>query len=105
MRRLCAFRTGTPTVPHRRFGNAPNRVRPVETPCMHAWRQTEREVSVAVALAVMFVVPVWVILLSGSRAEQKRESVRRWAMGQQRGGEWGRRPHPRGGRACVCVCV
>ncbi|KAF8301347.1 hypothetical protein TcBrA4_0051300 [Trypanosoma cruzi] len=87
MRRLCAFRTGTPTVPHRRFGNAPNRVRPVETPGMHAWRQTEREVSVTVALAVMFVVPVWVILLSGSREEQKRESVRRWAVEQQRGGE------------------
>ncbi|KEG05470.1 hypothetical protein DQ04_21641000 [Trypanosoma grayi] len=69
---------------HRRFGNAPNRVRPVEMPREYAWRQSEREVSAIVAIAVMFVVPVWLIVLSGAEAEGKREDVRQWAQGQRR---------------------
>ncbi|KAH9593374.1 hypothetical protein LSM04_001958 [Trypanosoma melophagium] len=57
------------------FGNAPSRVRPVETPQEFAWRQSEREVNAAVAIAVMFVVPVWLIVLSGTQEEEKREKV------------------------------
>eukprot|EP00796_Vickermania_ingenoplastis_P006504 gene6504-4686_t len=57
----------------RRFGEAPSRVRPVEVPREHAWRQSEREVSASLLIAFMLIVPLWLII--ASNAERSREQA------------------------------
>ena len=91
-----AIRAATPTsfsryvkaasvlqTPARSFGNAPSRIRPVETPQEHAWRQGEREISASVIIVVMFIVPLWLFVLSAESQEKKRDAVRAWALEQR----------------------
>lgn len=91
-----AIRAATPTsfshyvkaasvlqTPARSFGNAPSRIRPVETPQEHAWRQGEREISASVIIGVMFIVPLWLFVLSAESQEKKRDAVRAWALEQR----------------------
>ncbi|RHW70839.1 hypothetical protein DPX39_080022200 [Trypanosoma brucei equiperdum] len=66
----------------RPFGNAPNRVRPVETPCDFSSWQSSREVSGFLVIVAVFAVPVWFIVLSGTQEERKREVVLEWAREQ-----------------------
>lgn len=69
--------------PARAFGNSPSRIRPVETPQEHAWRQSEREMSASIVIVFMFVVPLWLFVLSAESQETKREGVRAWALAQR----------------------
>ncbi|KPI83029.1 hypothetical protein ABL78_7957 [Leptomonas seymouri] len=65
------------------FGNAPSRVRPVETPQEYAWRQSERELSASIVIVIMIVVPLWLLVLSAESQEKKREAVLAWAREQR----------------------
>ncbi|KAI5688451.1 hypothetical protein MNV84_03918, partial [Leishmania braziliensis] len=79
----CASRSASRVVfvtPARFFGNAPSRIRPVEAPHEHAWRQGERESSASVVIVIMFMVPLWLYVLSAHGQEQKRAAVRAWAL-------------------------
>ncbi|CAG9574112.1 conserved hypothetical protein [Leishmania major strain Friedlin] len=69
--------------PVRHFGNAPSRVRPAETPAENMWRQSERETSASVVIVIMFMVPLWLYVLSAHGQEQKRAAVRAWALEQR----------------------
>jgi hypothetical protein len=70
-------------MPGRGFGNAPSRIRPIETPQEHAWRQSEREMSASVVIVIMFAVPLWLFVLSAESHEKKRDAVRTWALEQR----------------------
>ncbi|AYU78896.1 hypothetical protein conserved [Leishmania donovani] len=69
--------------PARHFGNAPSRIRPAETPAENMWRQSERETSASVVIVIMFMVPLWLYVLSAHGQEQKRAAVRAWALEQR----------------------
>lgn len=56
----------------RYYGVAPTRVRPVETVREHAWRQSERETSASLLIVFMFVVPLWMIILSQSNKHSEK---------------------------------
>lgn len=68
----------------RSFGNAPSRIRPVEVPEEHAWRQSEREISAFIVIVVMMILPLWLFVLSAESRDHHREEVRRWALEQRR---------------------
>ncbi|KPA84122.1 putative mitochondrial hypothetical protein [Leptomonas pyrrhocoris] len=69
--------------PARHFGNAPSRVRPVETSPEHMWRQSERETSASVIVVIMIIVPLWLFALSAESQERKRDALRAWALAQR----------------------
>ncbi|CBZ27158.1 conserved hypothetical protein [Leishmania mexicana MHOM/GT/2001/U1103] len=69
--------------PVRHFGNAPSRIRPVETPAENMWRQSERETSASVVIVIMFMVPLWLYVASAHGQEHKRAAVRAWALEQR----------------------
>ncbi|KAG5504683.1 hypothetical protein GH5_05307 [Leishmania sp. Ghana 2012 LV757] len=69
--------------PARAFGNAPSRIRPVETPSEHARRQSEHETSASVVTVIMLIVPLWLYVLSARGQERKRAEVRAWALEQR----------------------
>lgn len=54
------------------YGAAPTRVRPVESVREHAWRQSEREVSASLLIVFMLVLPLWMIIMSHSREDIRR---------------------------------
>nr|CCC49557.1 conserved hypothetical protein [Trypanosoma vivax Y486] len=64
----------------RTFGNAPNRVRPVEVSNGCDVWQCSREISGFVAIAVMFAVPMWLLVLWGSQRGRQRDEVWQWAL-------------------------
>lgn len=86
---LGAQRNGVLFTSKRYFGNAPARIRPREVPMEHPFRQSEREVSASVVIAVMFMVPMWFFVISAEREEWKRAEVEQWALEKQalHGGE------------------
>lgn len=71
------------TLPHRtlmwtasrNYGAAPSRVRPVEVPRENAWRQSEREISASLLIVFMFVVPLWMIIMSNGEKSRKQEAM------------------------------
>lgn len=81
--RVRELQTWSLHTPRRRFGNAPSRVRPVETPQEHALRQSEREISASIVIVIMFIVPLWLFVLSAESQEKKRDAVRAWALEQR----------------------
>ncbi|GET88666.1 hypothetical protein, conserved [Leishmania tarentolae] len=74
---------GAVCTPARHFGNAPSRIRPVETPPENMWRQSERETSASIVIVIMFMVPMWLYVLTAHGQEEKRTAVRAWALEQR----------------------
>ncbi|CAD2219127.1 hypothetical protein ADEAN_000662000 [Angomonas deanei] len=68
----------------RKYGNAPTRVRPVELPKEYSLRQSERETSASLAIAIMFIIPIWLFVLSGEKREKDREQMKEWALRQRK---------------------
>ncbi|CCW72352.1 unnamed protein product [Phytomonas sp. Hart1] len=65
------------------FGNAPARVRPVETSMGNGFRQTEQEITPLIVIAFVIIATLWLLPIFSAGEERKRKVLMQWALARQ----------------------